>query len=74
MSPRVLTDELTTVAGLASAVVEHAQSYGLDIKPICKALDIDPDIFQSLTAGSASTACAGSWRPARCSPTKRHSG
>lgn len=50
MSPRLLTDELTTVAGLASAVVEHAQSYGLDIKPICKALEIDPDVFQSLTA------------------------
>lgn len=50
MSPRNLTDELTTVAGLASAVVEHAQSYGIDIKPICKALDIDPEVFQSLTA------------------------
>ncbi len=50
MPPRNLTDELTTVAGLASAVVEHAQSYGIDIKPICKALEINPDVFQSLTA------------------------
>lgn len=50
MPSRNLTDELTTVAGLASAVVEHAQSYGIDIKPICKALEIDPEIFQSLTA------------------------
>lgn len=50
MPPRNLTDELTTVAGLASAVVEHARSYGIDIKPICKALEIDPEIFQSLTA------------------------
>ncbi|NBB48103.1 helix-turn-helix domain-containing protein [Rhizobium sp. CRIBSB] len=50
MPPRNLTDELTTVAGLASAVVDHAQSYGIDIKPICKALEIDPDDFQSLTA------------------------
>ena len=47
MPSRNLTDELTTVAGLASAVVEHAQSYGIDIKPICKALDIDPEVFQS---------------------------
>ncbi|MBC2771232.1 AraC family transcriptional regulator ligand-binding domain-containing protein [Rhizobium sp. AQ_MP] len=50
MPPRNLTDELTTVAGLASAVVEHARSYGIDIKPICKALEIDPEVFQSLTA------------------------
>ena len=50
MPPRSITDELTTVAGLASAVVEHAQSYGIDIKPICKALEIDPEVFQQLTA------------------------
>jgi AraC-like DNA-binding protein len=50
MPPRNLTDELTTVAGLASAVVEHANSYGIDIKPVCKALEIDPEVFQSLTA------------------------
>ncbi|MFY8098829.1 MAG: AraC family transcriptional regulator ligand-binding domain-containing protein [Allorhizobium sp.] len=57
MSPRNLTDELTTVAGLASAVVEHAQSYGIDIKPICKALDIDPEVFQSLARISLDRLC-----------------
>lgn len=50
MSGRSITDELTTVAGLASAVVVHAQSYGIDINPICKALEIDPACFQDLTA------------------------
>lgn len=45
-----LTDELTTVAGVASAVSRHALSYGIDIDPICKALGIDPAIFDSLTA------------------------
>jgi AraC-like DNA-binding protein len=50
MPSRNLTDELTTVAGLASAVVEHARSYGIDIKPICKALEINPEAFQNLTA------------------------
>ncbi len=50
MPPRNLTDELTTVAGLASAVVTHARSYGIDVTPVCRALDIDPEVFQSLTA------------------------
>ena len=50
MPSRNLTDELTTVAGLASAVVVHAKSYGIDVEPICKALEIDPEAFQSLTA------------------------
>src|SRR5690606_1576470 len=45
-----LTDELTTVAGVASAVSRHALSYGIDINPICKALEVDPTVFQSLTA------------------------
>lgn len=49
MPSRSLTDELTTVAGLASAVAEHAQSYGIDLNPICKALEIDPQVFRSLT-------------------------
>lgn len=44
-----LTDEITSVAGIASAVASHAMSYGIDIGPICKALDIDPAVFQSLT-------------------------
>ncbi|WP_349252081.1 AraC family transcriptional regulator ligand-binding domain-containing protein [Ciceribacter sp. L1K23] len=44
-----LTDEITSVAGIASAVSAHAMSYGIDIAPICRALDIDPALFQSLT-------------------------
>ncbi len=44
------TDELTTVAGIASAVAAHALSYGIDIAPICKALELDPEVFQSVTS------------------------
>ncbi|GEO85327.1 AraC family transcriptional regulator [Ciceribacter naphthalenivorans] len=50
MPNRSIADELTTVAGVASAVAAHAQSYGIDIVPICGALEIEPEIFQSLTA------------------------
>ena len=50
MSNKSIADELTAVAGVASAVATHAQSYGIDIAPICNALQIDPEIFQSLTA------------------------
>lgn len=49
MSNKSVTDELTTVAGIASAVAQHAMTYGIDIQPICKALEIDPEIFQTLT-------------------------
>jgi AraC-like DNA-binding protein len=50
MSNRTASDELTTIAGVGSAIARHAQSYGIDIGPICTALDIDPADFQSLTA------------------------
>lgn len=50
MSNETLHDELTTVAGVASAIALHANSYGIDIGPICQVLDIDPDDLQSLTA------------------------
>ncbi len=50
MSNRTVSDELTTIAGVGSAIARHAQSYGIDIEPICTALDIDPADFQSLTA------------------------
>ncbi len=50
MSKQTVNDELTTVAGAGSAIALHAQSYGFDIIPICRALDIDPDDLQSLTA------------------------
>lgn len=49
-SNKTLADEITVVAGLASAVARHAETYGIDINPICKALDVDPATFQSLTA------------------------
>ncbi|MBB4101834.1 AraC family transcriptional regulator [Allorhizobium borbori] len=41
---------MTIIAGVASAVAEHAASYGIDIKPICEALGIDPEMLQSMTA------------------------
>lgn len=50
MLNKKISDELTTVAGIASAVAQHALSYGIDIVPICKALEIDPLSFQSLTS------------------------
>lgn len=49
MSNTGIADQYTVVAGLASAVARHAQTYGIDIAPICKALDVDPELFQSLT-------------------------
>jgi AraC-like DNA-binding protein len=50
MSNQTVSDELTAVAGVGSAIARHALSYGIDIEPICKALDIDPIDLQSLTA------------------------
>jgi AraC-like DNA-binding protein len=50
MSNQTVSDELTTIAGVASAIARHSQTYGIDIEPICRALDIDPADFQSLTA------------------------
>ena len=50
MSNETLNDEITTVAGVASAIAQHAQSYGIDIEPICRALGIDSSDLQSLTA------------------------
>ncbi len=50
MSNQTVSDELTAAAGVGSAIARHSLSYGIDIKPICKALDIDPADFQSLTA------------------------
>lgn len=45
-----LIDEITIVAGLGSAISGYAQSCGIDIRPIAKSLNIDPEILQSLTA------------------------
>ena len=44
------TEEMTIIAEVASAVSAHASSYGIDIEPICLALDLDPHLFQSMTA------------------------
>lgn len=44
-----ISDEITTIAGIASAIAGHARQYGIDIVPICETLGIDPAIFQSLT-------------------------
>ena len=45
-----LTDELTTIASLGSTIAEEAAAYGIEIMPICKALDVDPQSFNDLTA------------------------
>lgn len=50
MSNQTVSDELTAVAGVGSAIARHAASYGIDIEPICDALNIDPGDLQSLTA------------------------
>ena len=42
-------DRYTASSGLASAIGECAAGYGIDIVPICRALDIDPDTFTDLT-------------------------
>jgi AraC-like DNA-binding protein len=43
------SDRYTAAAGLGSAVGEAARQHGLDLAPICAALDIDPEEFTSLT-------------------------
>lgn len=50
MTVRTVTDELTTVAGLGSAISAHARRYGIAVEPICKTLGIDPKTFDDLTA------------------------
>lgn len=42
-------DRYTAPSGLASALGECAAAYGIDIVPICRALDIDPATFTDLT-------------------------
>lgn len=43
-------EEMTIIAGVASAVAEHASQYGIDIEPICAELGLDPNLFKSMTA------------------------
>lgn len=49
MPEKRVSDEITVVAGLAAGVANYARSRGIDIAPICKALDIDPATFGSVT-------------------------
>ena len=49
MTIETIADQFTSNAGIGSAVARHAQSYDIDIAPICSALDIDLDDLQSLT-------------------------
>lgn len=42
-------EDLTIIAGIASAVARHAGNYGIDIRPICEALGIDPALLGSMT-------------------------
>jgi AraC-like DNA-binding protein len=51
MSARRATeiDRYTAPSGLASAIGECAAGYGIDITPICRALDVDPTTFTDLT-------------------------
>lgn len=42
-------EDFTIIAGVASAIAQHAASYGIDVRPICEALGIDPDLLQSMT-------------------------
>lgn len=43
------SDRYTAASGLGSAMGEAARQYGLDLAPICAALDIDPEEFSNLT-------------------------
>lgn len=50
MSPvHSASDRYTAAAGLGSAIGDAARQYGLDLAPICAALDIDPEDFSKLT-------------------------
>jgi AraC-like DNA-binding protein len=44
------SDKYSAAAGLGSAIESCAALYGIDILPICRALDIDPSTFSDLTA------------------------
>lgn len=43
------SDRYTAASGLGSAVGDTMAQYGLDIAPICNALNLDPEEFSSLT-------------------------
>lgn len=46
---RTEVDKYSAPSGLASSVGATAASYGIDIIPICKALELDPNSFADLT-------------------------
>ena len=41
-------DKFSAASGLASAIGDCAKSYGIDINPICKALNLDPQTFSDI--------------------------
>ena len=47
--PETEIDRYSAPSGLASAIGESALRYGIDIAPICRALDLDPSTFTDLT-------------------------
>lgn len=47
--PATGVDKYSAPSGLASAIGESAARYGIDIVPICKALNLDPATFSDLT-------------------------
>jgi AraC-like DNA-binding protein len=47
--PHLEVDRYTAPSGIASAVGDCAAQYGIDIVPLCKALDLDPNTFFDLT-------------------------
>jgi len=48
-STTTASDRYTAASGLGSAIGEAALQYGLDLAPICAALEIDPEDFGNLT-------------------------
>jgi len=42
-------DKYSAPSGLASAIGATASKYGIDIEPICRALDLDTNSFKDLT-------------------------
>jgi AraC-like DNA-binding protein len=49
MPSQVMHDRYTTAAGMGAGLVAFAATYGVDLKPECQALDLDPQVFESLT-------------------------
>lgn len=48
MRGEAFSDRFTTVAGMGTGLVEFALEQGLDIRPECRRIGIDPSIFNSM--------------------------